>query len=390
MHKFIIQDVFICAFTLFNAKYFVSSVQTADRINAYGYPLEIHNVQTEDNYMIGIERIPHKNNGNKTKGKPVILLPGLYGSSMQFVVNNDSLGFVLADAGFDVWLLNYRLLGISKFIKNPTTGKVIKLKNVSWDFGMDELAKYDMTVVIDYVLEKTGYPKVDLVGFSLGGTIALIGLSEKPQYNNKIDRLVLIAPTSRMRNFDKRLITLKLIPPKVLDLAYTLKYVPRFVDPDNQLAGKLCDSMIFKKICLSVAYNIQGVYSPIVDDAPKFLSSYPQPTSIKVLRQYFQFAYSKHFRKYDYGRDGNLKHYNSTTPAEYNLSNVAAPTIIVHSKSDTVSASKDVKWLIKQLPNVIDVHYITEVPFPHQAYTLSPYAKPFVNTYVANKLLNKY
>jgi len=44
----------------------------------------------------------------------------------------------------------------------------------------------------------TGYSKVDVGGVSLGGTIPLITLAERPEYNKKVRNLVLMAPASRM------------------------------------------------------------------------------------------------------------------------------------------------------------------------------------------------
>lgn len=58
----------------------------------------------------------------------------------------------------------------------------------------------DMTAVIDFILKKTGYSKLDVVGYSLGATIALVGLSERPEYNSKINKLVLMAPASRLKS----------------------------------------------------------------------------------------------------------------------------------------------------------------------------------------------
>jgi len=60
---------------------------------------------------------------------------------------------------------------------------------------------YDFPAVVDFVLNKTGRAKLDIVGYSLGATIALVGLSEKPSYNSKIDKLVLMAPTTRMISY---------------------------------------------------------------------------------------------------------------------------------------------------------------------------------------------
>lgn len=63
----------------------------ADQIIGNGYPVETYEVETEDHYMVGLERIPYSKNGNKTIGKPIILLHGLYGTSMFYTLSNKSL-----------------------------------------------------------------------------------------------------------------------------------------------------------------------------------------------------------------------------------------------------------------------------------------------------------
>lgn len=60
---------------------------------------------------------------------------------------------------------------------------------------------YDFPAAVDFVLNKTGQPNVDVVGYSLGGTTALVGLSEKPAYNHKVHKLVLMAPMARMASY---------------------------------------------------------------------------------------------------------------------------------------------------------------------------------------------
>jgi len=60
---------------------------------------------------------------------------------------------------------------------------------------------YDLPAVIDFVLTKTGRSKIDVVGYSLGATVALVGLSENTVYNNKVDKLVLMAPVTRMVSY---------------------------------------------------------------------------------------------------------------------------------------------------------------------------------------------
>lgn len=80
----------------------------------YGYPLETYNVTTEDGYVLMLHRIPYgKNNTNHfgSKIKPAALLQHGLGSSSVDWVNkgpHESLGQLLADAGWDVWLGNNR------------------------------------------------------------------------------------------------------------------------------------------------------------------------------------------------------------------------------------------------------------------------------------------
>lgn len=68
-------------------------------------------------------------------------------------------------------------------------------------YSFQEMGVYDFTAAIDFISNTTGHQKIDVVGYSLGATIALVGLSEKPAYNKKVDKLVLMAPTTRLMAF---------------------------------------------------------------------------------------------------------------------------------------------------------------------------------------------
>lgn len=66
--------------------------------------------------------------------------------------------------------------------------KVIISNLLSWN----EIA-YDVAASIDFVLEQTGQTQLNYVGHSQGGTVIAILLSERPEYNDRISSVHLIA-----------------------------------------------------------------------------------------------------------------------------------------------------------------------------------------------------
>nr|CAD7207175.1 unnamed protein product [Timema douglasi] len=59
---------------------------------------------------------------------------------------------------------------------------------------------FDLSAMIDYVLSTTGESSLYFVGHSMGATIAVVLLSERPEYNEKLKITILLAPVVRLRH----------------------------------------------------------------------------------------------------------------------------------------------------------------------------------------------
>merc|ERR1712216_331511 len=107
-------------------------------------------------------------------------------------VNGDadrSLGYVLADAGYDVWLGNARG---TRFGRAHST-----LKEESpefWAWSWDEIAKFDIPATVDFILKETSASSLNYIGHSQGATSALAAFGGNPELASKIKLFTALAP----------------------------------------------------------------------------------------------------------------------------------------------------------------------------------------------------
>lgn len=142
-------------------------------------------------------RIPYgkKNGTSRERKQPVFVQHGLMSSAMDFLVTGPerALGFILADAGFDVWLGNTRGSTYSRNHEylSPDAKEY-------WQFSWHEIGERDLPAEIDYVLKNTGYEKLHYIGHSQGTTAFFVMASLEPMMQSKIQTMNALAPIAYM------------------------------------------------------------------------------------------------------------------------------------------------------------------------------------------------
>lgn len=105
-----------------------------------------------------------------------------------------SLGYVLADAGFDVWLGNVRGNRYGKS-HSALSAKSEKF----WRWSWDEMASFDVPALVDYVVSKAAVPQISYVGHGQGATIGLVAFSKDSELASKIRCFVALAPVVSLK-----------------------------------------------------------------------------------------------------------------------------------------------------------------------------------------------
>jgi len=326
--------------------------------------VETHNVTTQDGYILTVYRIPHGRNGDTgIMHRPVVFLQhGLDGSAVDFVSNlpNQALAYVLADAGHDVWLGNFRG---NKYSRAHTT--LSPSNHQFWTFSWTEMADYDLPAMIDYALATSQADNLYYVGFSLGTTTAFAKLAEDAQFAQKIKKFYALGPMATVNHAKG---PLRWMAPftgafeKITNLVGMDEFQPNQWLMD-MAAKYFCGNVVTKLLCSNALFLIGGPNSNQLNTTrlPVYLSHSPSGTSTRTMIHIGQMMNSGKLQAFDLGdKKKNQERYHQDKPTEYDVTKIDTPISFFSGGADWLASPQDVENLMPKIRNVQGNTYLAD------------------------------
>ncbi len=310
---------------------------TQQMILARGYPAENHTIVTEDGYLLVTFRIPARKGRSYSGGSPVLLAHGVLGSSDNSVDNGDlAAPYLLADEGFDVWMMNNRG---NRYSRGHVTLSPDD-DNKYWDFSLHEMGVYDIKANIEYIRNVTGQEKVSFVGYSQSGGSILAAMSENmTYYKQHLRSVVMWAPAVNMEHSNN---LLKLVYSTYLLYAIDFFGMREFFPYDPNLCSFTSVLCKLNPAICSLALAFVSDMKPYYDNQERWevlMAHYPVGTSVRSLLHLIDLKIYAGF----------VKHRKTFLHSVelYNLSNIdsTVPMAIMVGKEDQLVSVKDGQWL---------------------------------------------
>lgn len=356
-------------------------------IKYQGYPCEISYATTDDGYVLEVDHVPHGREGSPSSAYdqatprfPVLFLPAFTSASDMWFLNppSQSPGFLLVDRGFDVWSMNSRE---AKPYSNHTT--VSQKEPKYWRWSFDEIGRYDVAACVDHVLKATGAPKLTIVALSQGAAITMVFLSTRPEYNDKVNLVILYGPVANITHSGQPMsVAVPLLPPVLLALDPLSRGA--YVGAGNvaqRVFSRLCE-VATGRLCSAVV-TVTLLSSPLQLNKtrmPMYVGHWPRGTSAQNMRHYHQMYKAKNFVMYDHGVMENRRRYGQMTPPAYPLENIKTPIAVFSSEGDLIADTQDVADLLTRLgSNVILHRVVPEKKFGHLDFAIGHNANGFLH-----------
>ncbi|CAF2157850.1 BnaA07g03890D [Brassica napus] len=342
----------------------------ADLIHPAGYSCTEHTIQTKDGYILALQRVASPaQNLTLQYGPPVLLQHGLFMAGDVWFLDSpkESLGFILADHGFDVWVGNVR--GTRYSYGHVTFSETDK---EFWDWSWQDLAMYDLAEMVQYMYSLAN-SKIFLVGHSQGTIMSFAALTQ-PRVAEMVEAAALLCPISYLDHVTAPLVErMVFMHLDQMVVALGLHQINFRSETLVKLVDSLCEGHMD---CTDFLSSITGKNCCFNDSRIEYYLDYePHPSSVKNLRHLFQMIRKGSFAQYDYGFLKNILTYGTSKPPEFKLSLIPAslPMWMGYGGSDLLADVKDVERTLAELPSRPELLYLEN--YGHIDFVLSTSAK---------------
>ncbi|PRQ22868.1 putative triacylglycerol lipase [Rosa chinensis] len=342
----------------------------ASLIHPSGYPCSEHKIQTRDGYFLGLQRVSSSNVDLRAQpGPPVLLQHGLFMAGDAWFLNSpeQSLGFILADEGFDVWVGNVRGTRWSQgHISLSEEDKEY------WDWSWQELALYDLSEMINHIYSITN-SKVFIVGHSQGTIMSLAALTQ-PDVAEMVEAAALLCPISYLEHISTQFV-IRMVDVHLdqMILAMGIHQLNFRSDWGINLLNSICDGHVD---CNDLLTSITGKNCCFNNSRVDFYLDYePHPSSAKNFHHLFQMIRKGTFSKYDYGILKNLIEYGQLKPPAFDLSLIpkSLPLLMAYGGNDALADVEDFQHTLKELQSTPQLVYLEN--YGHVDFIVSTTAK---------------
>jgi len=362
-------------------------------ISKEGYPSETHTVTTEDGYILEVHRIPHGRKSQEDGSpRPVVFLQhGLLSSSADWLIagRDNALGYILADAGYDVWLGNFRgnTYGRQHAHLDPSHFQF-------WDFSWDHHGNYDLPAMLKHVMAYTKMEKIFYVGHSMGTTSFMVMANLHPELQKHIVLANFLAPVAYVGHLKG---PLRLAIPY---LTQARKFfdglkIGEFLPSNNALhwiSDLACkDKDVFEEICGLAIFVLCGFDKAQMNNTllHPITQHTPAGTSVHTMVQYGQEIKSNGFHAYDHGTTKNMRLYGTVKPRQYHVEKVTAPVAVYWGDNDWMAQPTDVMRTTSQLPNLVKSYRVPFSGWNHLDFMYAIDVVPLVYTPMIQEMENK-
>lgn len=272
------------------------------------------------------------------------------------------LAFLLADAGFDVWMGNQR--------GNIYSNTMANSSDYNWYFSMDEMAEFDDEALLTFITNQTGRPQLSWIGHSRGTQQMFYGMSRFPHHADYLNLFVALAPVAWVGSMKSVLLRLvaSIDTGDLFDKVGYHDFLPSgYGTEDFCVFCKVCCDDLLASI-MGPGYRNASLFNQ--SNLELMLHHVPAGTSSMEMAHYAQLVSNDNLALYDYGTSGNQKKYGQPTPPEYDLTKIpsSVPIALFTGGDDYLADPTDVERLISTLgpqrfETIVDIPFFDHMSF---------------------------